>query len=134
MRKFRTLPFRCNYNQAPEATPEERAAHDAARAAEIIMSVMSDDFHDLMASCDSTWDQRMLAAWNAEVCGKCGASIAAGDPVWINTYRYYLKAATCAECARRPWDEPELVGWCDGGCGHEVHVRERLDRLAAGYP
>jgi hypothetical protein len=93
------------------------------------MSVMSDDFHDLMASCDSTWDQRMLAAWNAEVCAKCGASIAAGDPVWIDTYRYYLKAATCAECARRPWDEPELVGRCDGGCGHEVHVRERLDRL-----
>jgi hypothetical protein len=94
------------------------------------MSVMSDDFHDLMASCDSTWDQRMLAAWNAEVCGKCGASIAAGDPVWINTYRYYLKAATCAECTRRPWDEPELVGRCDGGCGREV-ARPRAARSPA---
>jgi hypothetical protein len=99
----------------------------------MIMPVMSDDLHAPMRL-DSSWDQRMLAASNAEVCAKCGASIAAGDPVWIDTYRYYLKAATCAECARRPWDEPELVGRCDGGCGHEVHVRERLDRLAAGYP
>jgi hypothetical protein len=94
----------------------------------MIMPVMSDDLHAPMRL-DSSWDQRMLAASNAEVCAKCGASIAAGDPVWIDTYRYYLKAATCAECARRPWDEPELVGRCDGGCGHEVHVRERLDRL-----